>query len=55
MSDLLQEMVLLSTYRDAACLYCKTDPANKQRLSDIMTYRANIDYEFMMCETEEEN
>ncbi len=33
-------------YRDAACLYCKTDPANKQRLSDIMTYRANIDYEF---------
>ena len=42
-------------YRDAACLYCKTDPANKQRLSDIMTYRANIDYEFMMCETEEEN
>ncbi len=43
-------------YRDAACLYCKRDPANnKQRLSDIMTYRANIDYEFMMCETEEEN
>jgi hypothetical protein len=42
-------------YRVAACLYCKTDPANKQRLSDIMTYRANMDYEFMMCETEEEN
>jgi hypothetical protein len=42
-------------YRDATCLYCKRDPANKQRLSDIMTYRANIDYEFMMYETEEEN
>jgi hypothetical protein len=42
-------------YRDAACRDCKRDTANKQRLLDIMTYRANIDYEFMMCETEEEN
>ncbi len=31
------------------------DPANEQQLSDIMTYFTNIDYEFMICETEKEN
>jgi len=31
------------------------DPDNEQQLSDIMTYFANIDYEFMICETEKEN